>query len=171
MLTPQVLYHPNSPNADLMGAPIIANPAYPATVTCREGYAQAVGSSTVSSVSCSQSGWNPSNLTLLITCSPGCPTPSITHGVVTPESRGIAGAAPYTVGNLVKVSCGDGFALAGGDSLTCTALMRWKPAVPPKCVTRTSTVSEAGVKTLNVFVFLLVMLGTMISSSCLDVSL
>ena len=151
-----MLYHPNSPNADLMGAPILANPDFPARVTCREGYAEAVGSSTVSSVACSESGWNPSNLTLLITCSPGCPTPSISQGVVSPESRNITGAAPYTVGNLVKVSCGDGFVLAGGDSLTCTALMRWKPADFPKCVTRTSTVSNAGVKTANVFILFLV---------------
>ena len=90
---------------------------------------------------------------------------------MTPESRGIAGAAPYTVGNLVKVSCGDGFILDGEDSLTCTALMRWKPSVPPTCVTRTSTVSEAGVKTVNVFIFLLVVLGAMVSTPCLEVGL
>ena len=154
---PQVQYHPNSPNADLMGAPIVANPGYAASLKCREGYAEAVGSSTVNSVTCTKSGWTPGNLTLLTTCSPGCSTPSISNGAVLPEGRNITGAAPYTVGNLLRVTCGDGFVLAGGESLTCTSLMRWRPAVAPKCVTRTSTVSQA-VRVVHPSCFALVLL-------------
>ena len=140
-----------------MGAPIIANPDYTAVVQCREGYAEAVGSSTVSSVTCSRSGWSPSNLTLLTTCSPGCPAPSVSHGAVSPEGRNVSGAAPYTVGNILRVSCGDGFVLSGGDSLTCTALMRWKPAVAPRCVTRTSSASAANTHHPSLFIALLSM--------------
>lgn len=159
---PQVQYHPNSPNADLMGAPIKSdlNSNYPAVIQCRPGYAQAVGSSMVRSATCGEENWVPSNLTQLITCAPGCPTPDIANGAAYTPGREVEGVAPYTVGYRVGLQCGDGFVLSGADTLTCTALMRWKPATLPQCVTRTaSTVSAGGWCCPNIILLWLILLS------------
>lgn len=137
-----VQYHPNSPNDNMAGAPIVSNPLYSAGVACRAGYAVVAGSSTVDAVSCGAAGWTPSNLTLLVTCGPGCPEVVVQSGAVVPPPRNQTGAAPYTIGDTLEVVCGDGLVVAGSQQLVCTSLMRWKPAAAPLCVTRTSVSSS-----------------------------
>eukprot|EP00116_Pleurobrachia_bachei_P008862 sb/3469124/ len=160
-----VNYNGNSPNADINGAPIKTNTDTDirvSTISCRSGYATVVGSSTVDKVTCgSDGGWTPANLNTLITCKPGCSMLNIANGAVTVAYQNVTGAAPYNVGDLVGIQCGDGYVVSGSTStVTCTALQRWKPSTLPVCVTSSSvadsTTSSAGLPLLELLLMGLV---------------
>ena len=133
----KISYHSNSPDANINKAPIVSNSQFVSTVSCRKGYAQIVGSSTLDKVQCTTNGWSPANLFSLITCKPGCGNVVIPNGIVNEEPSLAKGTAPYTIGAIVSLRCGDGFVLSSDIYLTCTSLLRWKPKDTPTCISRT----------------------------------
>lgn len=116
--------------------PILPNPNFVSTVSCKTGYTTAAIPSGATQLSCVSAGkgaeWRPAPGELL-KCYKGCQDirNSVQFGsaMASPNNQG----ASFTVGSEIEFKCESGFELVGWKVLTCNANSVWSEELP-ECV-------------------------------------